>query len=254
MTLSLITVCRNAATTLTDTMESVLAQTYPDIEYLVIDGASTDGTVDLIRRYEPRFGGRLRWVSEPDKGLYDALNKGLRMARGEIVGIIHSDDFFVSHGLLSEVVRAFEGDKTLDAVYGDLEFVQASKPEKVVRRYSSHIFHPPLVRLGFIPAHPTFYARRSCYERFGDYDTSYRICADFDLLVRFLYLHRIRTRYLPLPFLKMRMGGLSTRGLSSRRCIMQEHLRSLKSHGILSNRFLLSLRYLYKLTELRPFH
>ncbi len=159
MRISLITATYNSCLTLRDTLQSVLEQTFNDFEYIIIDGNSTDGTISVIEEYEKKFGGRLRWLSEPDKGIYDAMNKGIRMAVGDIVGILNSDDFFTFNDVLEKVVREFEKDTTLGAVYGDVHFVCPDNLQKCVRYYSSAIFRPALFRFGFMPAHPSFYAK-----------------------------------------------------------------------------------------------
>lgn len=247
MKISLITVTYNSQKTLKDTIESVLSQTYFDIEYIIVDGLSKDNTVEIIREYESQFGKRMRWISEKDKGLYDAMNKGIRMATGDVVGILNSDDFYTSNDVIERVVAGFTGN--VDAVYGDLHYVHSNNLQHCVRYYSSRIFKPSLMKMGFIPAHPTFYCKKSCYDRFGYYKTDYKIAADFDLLLRFIYVNRIKIKYLPIDMVTMRIGGASTNGLKSRMGGMNEHLRSLKENGIKSNRFILSLRYLYKITE-----
>lgn len=247
MKISLITVTYNSASTLRDTIQSVLAQTYKNIEYIVVDGLSKDNTMDIVREYEPQFEGRMKWVSEKDCGLYDAMNKGVRMATGDVVGILNSDDFFTSNDVLEKVAAGFD-DQT-DAVYGDLHYVHPDDLQHSVRYYSSKIFKRSLMRMGFIPAHPTFYCRRECFDRFGYYKTDYKIAADFDLLLRFIYVNRIRIKYLPMDMVTMRTGGASTNGLKSRMGGMHEHLRSLKENGVKSNRFILALRYFYKITE-----
>lgn len=247
MKISLITVTYNSGTTIRDTIKSVLAQTYSDIEYIIVDGLSKDNTVEIVREYESQFGKRMRWISEKDKGLYDAMNKGIRMATGDVVGILNSDDFYTSNDIIERVVAGFTGN--VDAVYGDLHYVHSNNLQHCVRYYSSRIFKPNLMKMGFIPAHPTFYCKKSCYDRFGYYKTDYKIAADFDLLLRFIYVNRIKIKYLPIDMVTMRIGGASTNGLKSRMGGMNEHLRSLKENGIKSNRFILSLRYLYKITE-----
>lgn len=248
MKISLITTTFNSGRTFPDTLESVLNQSYiTDIEYIVIDGLSQDNTINLIRRYEPLFEGRMKWISEPDKGIYDAMNKGIHIATGDIVGILNSDDFFTSSDVLERVAAEFSED--VDAVYGDVHFVYPDDLEHCVRYYSSKIFRRGLMRLGFIPAHPTFYCRKSCFEKYGYYKTDYKIAADFDLLLRFIYVNNVRTKYLPMDMVTMRLGGASTNGFKSRMTSMNEHLRSFKENGIYTNRFLLSLRYFYKLTE-----
>lgn len=245
--ISLITVTFNSDKTLRDTINSVLKQTYTNIEYIVVDGLSKDNTMDIVREYEPQFEGRMKWISEKDKGLYDAMNKGVRMATGDVVGILNSDDFFTANDVLEKVAVGF--DEQTDAVYGDLHYVHPDDLQHSVRYYSSKIFKRNLMRMGFIPAHPTFYCRRECFDKFGYYKTDYKIAADFDLLLRFIYVNRIRIKYLPMDMVTMRTGGASTNGLKSRMGGMNEHLRSLRENGVKSNRFILSLRYFYKITE-----
>ena len=248
MKISLITVTYNAGDVLCCAIESVLHQTYPNLEYIIVDGASKDNTLDIIRAYEPQFQGRMKWISEPDCGLYDAMNKGIRMATGDVVGILNSDDFFTSNDVLEKVAEGF-ADNDVNAVDGDIHFVRSDDLNRCVRYYSSRIFRRGLMRLGFIPAHPSFYCRRECFEKYGCYKTDYKIAADFDLLLRFIYVHRIRIKYLPVDMVTMRLGGASTSGLKSRMTGMKEHLRSFRENGVKTNRFLLSLRYFYKLTE-----
>lgn len=247
MRISIITVAYNSDKTLRDTINSVLAQTYEDIEYIVVDGLSKDKTVDIIREYEPQFAGRMKWISEKDSGLYDAMNKGIRMATGDVVGILNSDDFFTSNDVIEKVVAGFT--KDTDAVYGDIHFVNPDNLQRCVRYYSSKIFKRSLMKMGFIPAHPSFYCRKECFEKFGYYKTDYKIAADFDLLLRFIYVHQIRIKYLPVDMVTMRLGGASTDGWKSRLVMMNEHLRSFKENGVKTNRFWLSLRYFYKITE-----
>lgn len=247
MKISLITVTWNSDQTLRDTINSVLAQSYKNIEYIIVDGLSKDNTLDIVREFEPKFNGRMRYVSEKDKGIYDAMNKGIRMATGDVVGILNSDDFFTSNDVIEKVVAGFEDN--IDAVYGDIHFVNPDNLQKCVRYYSSKIFKRSLMRMGFIPAHPSFYCRKECFEKFGNYKTDYKIAADFDLLLRFIYVNRIQTKYLPIDMVTMRTGGASTDGVKSRMVMMNEHLRSFKENGIKTNRFILSLRYFYKITE-----
>ena len=177
MKISLITITYNSTSTFRDTIESVLLQTYPDIEYIVVDGASKDNTVDIIKEYEPRFEGRMHWISEKDKGIYDAMNKGIRMATGDIVGIINSDDFYHRTDVIEQVAKAFQ-DKAVQAVYGDVRFVNPDNLDKTVRYYSSKNFSPRRFRYGFMPAHPTFFTYRNYFEEWGYYKTDYKIAAE----------------------------------------------------------------------------
>lgn len=226
MKVSIITVCYNSAATLANAMDSVLGQSWPDIEYIVIDGGSKDESVEIIRGYESRFNGRLCWVSESDRGIYDAMNKGIRLSTGDVVGILNSDDVMASSDTIRRMVEAFDED--VDAVYGDVRYVKASQPEKCVRFYSSRWFRPSLLSCGFMPHHASFYARRELFDKFGYYDPTYRISGDFELVARFIGVHHIRTRYLHQIFVNMRMGGVSTRGFSSIRIGTEEDLRALR--------------------------
>ena len=248
MKLSIITATYNSERTLRDTMESILSQTFQDFEYIIVDGASKDATLDIIREYEPRFQGRIRYLSEPDKGIYDAMNKGFAMATGDVIGILNSDDFFTSDDVLQAVVDGFAGEY-VDAVYADIHYVNTDDLTKCVRYYSSSVFRPWMMRFGMIPAHPSFYCRKAVYDQYGSFDTTYRIAADFEILLRLIFIHRIRTRYVKKDFVTMRLGGASTTGYGSWSLIMKEHLQIMKQHGVVTNRFLLSLRYIYKLFE-----
>ena len=250
MKISLITVTYNSGKTLSNTLESVLQQTYPDVEYIIVDGASKDHTVDIIKDYEPRFDGKLKWISEPDKGLYDAMNKGIRMASGDVIGILNSDDFFTANGVLQQVADAFKESQEIDAVYGDVHFVHPDNLEKCVRYYSSKVFKRGLMKLGFMPAHPTFYMKKVLFDQYGLYKTDYQIAADFELLLRVIYKGGIRMLYLPLDMVTMRTGGVSTSGIDAHKRIMKEHLRAFRENGLRNNVFVLSLRYPYKVWEL----
>ena len=247
---SIITVAYNSAATLEDTILSVLSQTYPDIEYIVVDGGSTDGTAALLRRYESRFQGRLLWVSEKDNGIYDAMNKGFRMATGDVVGILNSDDYFTAPDVIARMAEAF-ADEAVDAVYGDIHFIRDGEPERCVRYYSSRRFSPGWLRFGFMPAHPSFYARRAVFERAGLYKTDYKIGSDYEMMVRLFCVHRIRARYLPMDFVTMRMGGLSTSGVHSKLQLIKDDVRACRENGIYTNALFIATKFLFKIFELR---
>lgn len=249
MRISIITATYNSAETVRYTFDSVLAQTYKDIEYIVVDGLSKDNTLDIIKEYEPKFNGRMRYVSEMDSGLYDAMNKGIAMATGDVVGILNSDDFYTSNDIL-ELVAGNMKDVAVDAVYGDIHFVDKANLDKCVRYYSSRIFSRWLMRYGFMPAHPSFYCKRDVYTKYGAFNTKYKIGADFESLLRYIYVNRISTKYIKRDFVTMRTGGASTEGFNSRWQIMKDHLKALKANGVYSNMFLLCLRYPYKIYEL----
>ena len=248
MKVSIITITYNSAITLRDTMEAVLSQTSKNIEYIVVDGASKDDTVKIIKEYESKFNGQMRWVSEPDKGLYDAMNKGIRMATGDIVGIINSDDFYHRTDVIAKVVEGFQ-ENGIEAIYGDVRFVNPDNLDKTVRYYSSKHFSPQLFRYGFMPAHPTFFTYRRYFEEFGYYKTDYKIAADYELLIRFLYTHKLKSKYLPLDFMKMRMGGTSTASIKSNILLNKEIVRAGRENDIWTCMPLLFLKYFIKIFE-----
>lgn len=250
MTVSIITATYDSGTTLRNTIESVLLQTFNAIEYIIVDGASKDNTLKIVREYEPRFDGRMKWISEPDNGLYDAMNKGIGMATGDVIGILNSDDFYSSPNVLSTVVREIQG---TDAVYGDIHYVNPCDLTHSVRNYSSKQFRRWMMRLGFMPAHPSFYCRRRVYQTYGLFDTSFKVAADFEQLLRLIYVNRIAIKYVPLDFVTMRTGGVSSSGFSSHKKIIRDHLRAYRKNGVSSNVFFESLRYLYRIYEMIKF-
>ena len=252
MKISIVTATFNSGATVRNTIESVLRQTYADFEHIIIDGGSTDDTLEIVRRYEPQYHGRLRWISERDRGIYDAMNKGIAMATGEVVGILNSDDFYTRPDVLEQVAGAMQ-DPSVDAVYGDIHYVDASNLHRTTRYYSSASFRRWKMRLGWMPAHPSFYCRRWVYERLGTFDISFKIGADFENLLRLIYVGRINTRYLPIDFVTMRSGGASTSGLRSHRQILADHLRAYRKNGVSSNVLLEGMRYAAKVGEVASF-
>ena len=250
MRISIITATYNSSTTLCDTIESVLRQTYTNFEYIIKDGGSKDDTLEICREYEPRFRGRMKIISAPDKGIYDAMNTGIEVATCDVVGILNSDDFYTSNDVLQVITDAFDSDDNLDAVYGDIHFVKDGNMENYTRYFSSRYFKPWMLRFGFMPAHPTFYCRKSVFEKYGLYDLQYRTSSDFDMMVRLFWKNKIRTQYLNMDFVTMRTGGESTAGLASKRRVNNDISRSLKSHGIYTNQAFQAVRYLWRAFEL----
>ena len=250
MTISLITATYNSASTIADTLKSVLEQTYKDIEYWIIDGCSKDGTMDILRHYEPMFGGKLHIVSEPDRGIYDAMNKGIARATGDVVGLLNSDDYYTSNDALATIARFFSHNDA-DAIYGDIHFVNDSNPEKCVRYYSSALFRPWLLRFGFMQAHPSFYVRREVYRKYGTYSLDYKIASDYDLMVRLLYKHRIKATYIKKDFVTMRTGGISTKSVKNRLLISREDVKACRRNGLYTNIAFISVKYLYKVFEFK---
>lgn len=245
MKVSIVTVTYNSGATLRDAIESVLSQDYDNIEYIIVDGQSTDATLAIIDEYRDRISVV---VSEPDQGIYDAMNKGIERATGDIVGILNSDDYFPDNHIVSMIAGEFDG--TIDAVYGDVAFISPSNPQKIIRYYSSKIFKPSRMIMGLSPAHPSFYVKRAFYEQYGKYNVSYQIASDFDLFVRF-FSSPMRYRYIEKVFVKMRTGGISTRGLKSKYILNKEILRICKQNGIRTNLFIVLSRYFFKLFEIK---
>ena len=276
MKISLITACYNSAATIGTAIESVLSQKGVDVEYIVVDGGSKDGTVDIIKEYAdktlnsqlltPNF--TFRWLSESDKGMYDAINKGIKMATGDVVGILNADDVLATDDTLARIAAAFQPSKqtthhsptpslldssTIDCVYADIRFVregesvEALRKAKSVRYCSAAKWRPWMFRFAAMVPHPSFYVRRECFERLGGYSLDYRICADFELELRYLYLAKLKAAYLPECVVVMRMGGASTAGWRSNVEINREDLRALRAHGIWSCLPLIHLKYLFKI-------
>ena len=250
MRISIITATYNSSSTVRDTIESVLKQSYQDYEYIIVDGNSKDNTIDIVAEYKDRFNGRLRWVSEPDKGIYDAMNKGIEMATGEVVGILNSDDFFTSDDVLERVAKEFDMNSTLDAIYGDIHFVKDEDLTKCTRYYSSSYFRPWLLRFGFMPAHPSFYVRKEVYQKYGLYDLQFRTSSDFEMMVRLFGKNKIKAKYIQKDFVTMRAGGESTAGVDAKKKVNRDIAASLKKHDIYSNQAFQWVRYLWKAMEL----
>ncbi len=228
--ISIVTTTYNAATTLESCMHSVLGQDYPNIEYIVIDGGSTDNSVQLIKDKAAQFP-HIQWVSEPDKGIYDALNKGIAMATGEVVGFVHADDMIADEHCISAIAAAFEA-HGVDGVYGDLHYVEAAKPNKRVRNWKSCDFKPELLPQGWMPAHPTLYLKTAVYRKYGDFDTSYHIASDYEFMLRIFKQQALRFYYLPKTLVKMRTGGVSNRNFKNIIQKSKEDLRALQAHKI----------------------
>ncbi len=239
MKISIITATYNSGATLRDTLESILSQSYRDFEVLIIDGGSTDCTKEIVDEYIPKFNGRLLWHTGKDRGLYDAMNKGIARATGDVVGILNSDDFYAAPDVLHAIAGGIDG---VDAVYGDLDFVDSNDVGKVVRQWRGSQHTQGAFLKGWHPAHPTFYARRKCYERLGGFDISFDVSADFELMLRFLEANHMSSRYVPHTFVKMRMGGESTGSIGK---IIQGNknvLRAFRKNGFEVPRFYLVRR------------
>ena len=226
MKVSIITTCYNREKTIAQAIESVLGQDYPHIEYIVVDGMSQDRSLEVIRSYGSRI---TKVIAEPDGGMYEAINKGIKMATGEVIGLLHSDDFLMHNHIIAEIVEHFQK-TSADMVYGDGLFVDADETEKVIRDWRSGNYHRWKVRLGWLPLHPTVYIKRSAIEQYGLYNEKYKIAADSDFLVRYLYKADLQVEYLGKYVLRMRMGGLSTDS-QKRKAMWKEDVRMFRENG-----------------------
>jgi len=238
MKISIITVVRNGKETIQDAINSILNQTYSDIEYIIIDGTSQDGTIEIIQSYSDKIA---KFISEPDNGLYDAMNKGIALATGDIIGILNSDDFYIDEHVIQKVVDRFES-LHVDSLFADLVYVKSNNLEKTVRYYDSSKFHPSKFAYGWMPAHPTFFVRREVYKKYGSFRTDLKIAADFDILIRFLYTHSISYHYMKEVIIKMRLGGVST-SFNSIWINNLEVLKVCKDNGIKTNIFKILSKY-----------
>jgi glycosyltransferase involved in cell wall biosynthesis len=207
MKISVITVALNNAGTIEDTIRSVMAQGHSNVEHVIVDGGSTDGTLEILEKYRRRLA---TIVSEPDHGIYYAMNKGLKLVSGDVVGFLNADDVYADNDALPRVAGVF-ADPTIYGCYADLIYVDQNDLDRVVRYWKSCVYRDDLFRRGWMPPHPTFYVRRSVYEELGEYDLEFKIQADFELMLRFLWRHHINVAYIPTVLVKMRVGGTSNR-------------------------------------------
>ena len=243
MKLSIITITYNSAQTLQRALESVQSQTYKDIEHVIVDGAPTDGTKELIETYA-KAHANVRWVSEKDKGIYDALNKGIKLATGDVIGFLHSDDVLYSADSIEHIAAAF-AQKDVDVVYGDLQYCRGSK---VVRRWKSNDFNPRALKYGWMPPHPTVYVRKEVYQQVGEYDEWFRISADYDMMLR-IFTAGYKSRYLPEVLVSMEVGGASNKNTRARLSKTQEDYIVLKKNHVGAGFLTVACKQLRKLRQ-----
>jgi len=249
MKISVITVCHDAADTLEDTILSVSGQSFGNVEHIIVDGGSKDGVLNIIQKYDALI---TRWVSEPDEGIYDAMNKGIKMATGDVIGFLNADDIYAHPDVLTQVSEVMnKGD--IQACFSDVVFVRDDM-HTVVRYYCSRRFSPDKLAYGWMPAHPTLFLNRSLYEQYGMFKTDYQIAADYELVVRLLGAHGVPYKYLPGVSVKMRMGGVSTKSIRSNIVLSKEIVRACRENGINTSFPRVLLKYPLKILErfIRP--
>lgn len=245
MKVSIITITYNSAVTLKETIESVVNQTYSDIEYIVVDGLSQDNTLSIVNNYKDKIS---KVVSEKDKGLYDALNKGINLATGDLVGILHSDDFYTHPQVIEHVVKALQEDNA-DAVYADLYYVDRNDTSKIFRKWKSGHYKHGMFYKGWMPPHPTFFAKKSCYQKFGMFNLNFKSAADYELLLRLIHKHQIKLAYLPEFIIKMRVGGKSNQSFSNRLKANQEDRKAWKVNDLKPKFYTLYVKPLRKIVQ-----
>ena len=245
MKVSIITVCYNSAATIEDTIESVLGQTYDAIEYIVIDGASSDDTLQIMDKYKNDISV---FVSEKDKGMYDAINKGIQHSTGELIGILNADDFYIDNSVISDVVQTMQQEKA-DSLYSDLYYVAAEDTNKVVRNWISGKYNRQKFLNGWMPPHPTFFVKRTAYEKYGNFNLDLKSAADYELMLRFLYKNKLSTCYLPRPLVRMRVGGMSNVSLKNRINANKEDRLAWSMNGLRPKAFTMLLKPLRKVIQ-----
>ncbi len=249
MKVSIITVVYQNREFLSNAIDSVLGQVYDDIEYIVVDGGSKDGSVELIKSYGDKIS---KFISESDDGMYDALNKGISMATGDIIALLNSDDFYVNRFVISQAVEAFKK-YNCDAIYGNLYYVNNSQVEKIIRTWDAGIYNSSNFYKGWMPPHPTFYVKREVYEKYGSFNTKLKYAADYELMLRFILKHKISLHYIPKFFIKMRVGGKSNRTLLNRILANVEDRKAWQINEIKPRFYTLLFKPLSKILQYRLF-
>ncbi len=247
MKVSIITVCFNSAETIEETIRSVMSQDYRDIEYIIVDGGSSDGTLDILKKYSKKIH---KLISEPDSGIYDAMNKGIGLATGEILGFLNSGDVYLSQTIIEQIVKSIKA-QNADCCYGDLQYVAKNDLQKILRRWKSQPYSDGLFEKGWHPPHPTFYAKKYVFDEYGCFDLNYKISADYELMLRFLKKHGLKSCHIPEVLIKMRSGGKSNRNLWQILKANIECYQAWKKNGLKVSPLIMLRKPFSKLTQCR---
>ncbi|MBN8703615.1 MAG: glycosyltransferase [Bacteroidetes bacterium] len=245
MKVSIITVCYNSANTIESTIKSVIEQSYPEIEYILIDGLSKDGTLGIIEKYRNSIA---KVISEKDSGIYDAINKGIDVATGDVIGILNSDDFYINNTVIADVVDALLNSNA-DSCYADLQYIDRLNINKIIRNWKSKNYYEGIFYTGWMPPHPTFFVKKACYEKYGKFNLKLKSAADYELMLRFLHKHHVSTTYLPKVLVKMRVGGMSNKTLMNRIAANREDRLAWKINGLKPGMFTLLFKPLSKIKQ-----
>ncbi|MES2558821.1 MAG: glycosyltransferase family 2 protein [Bacteroidota bacterium] len=245
--ISIITVCHNSQATIEDTINSIISQHYSNIEYIIIDGSSSDNSLEIVKSYGNKIS---KVVSEPDLGIYDAMNKGIALATGDVIGFLNSDDFYADNFVIDRIVEAFD-QEGVEATYADLDYVSYSNKHHIVREWRSGDYDVKKFYFGWMPPHPTFFVLRSVYEKFGGYNLKLNSSADYELILRLCLLHKVKTYYIPNVLVKMRMGGQSNRSLKNRILANLQDRKAWSINGLKVPLYTLILKPLRKIGQYR---
>lgn len=245
MKVSIITVCFNSASTIESTIQSVVEQNYHDIEFIIVDGKSTDSTLQIVEKYKSKIS---KFISEKDQGIYFAINKGISMSTGDIIGILHADDFYINKNIISTVVKSFSKNNS-DTVYGDLQYVDRIQSDKIIRNWKSGEYSDGLFEKGWMPPHPTFFVKKICYDKFGSFNTTLKSAADYEMMLRLLHKHKCSTTYVPEVLVKMRVGGKSNLSLANRIKANREDKKAWMLNGLKPGLFTFIRKPLSKLGQ-----
>jgi glycosyltransferase involved in cell wall biosynthesis len=244
--ISIITICKNSECSIEKTIQSVISQDYPNIEYIIIDGMSNDNTMKIVNQFKDRIS---LIISEPDNGLYDALNKGIKFSKGDVIGFINSDDYFANNQVISKIVKTFQ-ERNTDSVYSDIQYFSSTQPSKIIRNWRSKPFSNKMFFDGEFPPHPSLYIKKEIYLKYGYFNEEFKLAGDFELMLRFLVKHKVSTHYIPEVSVKMSNGGVSNRNIKNMIKSLKESFKSFEINNIRISKFYYFKTLLFRFKQL----